>query len=98
MMGLGRTGSSASNGSGDYVIAFSTAASVRRSSTATQLTTTELSNGDVDAVFQAVVEATEESVLNALMKADTMVGINGNRVHAIPYERLKAVMAKYGRR
>ena len=48
-------------------------------------------------LFQAVVEATEEAVLNALMKAETMTGINGNRVHAIPYDRLKAVMAKYGR-
>jgi hypothetical protein len=36
-------------------------------------------------------------VLNALMKADTMIGINGNRVHALPYDRLKAVMKKYGR-
>ena len=48
-------------------------------------------------LFQAVVEATEESVLNALAKAETMTGINGNRVHAIPYDRLKAAMAKYGR-
>jgi len=44
-----------------------------------------------------VVEATEESVLNALMKAETMTGINGNTVHALPYDRLKTVMTKYGR-
>ena len=48
-------------------------------------------------LFQAVVEATEESVLNALMKAETMTGINGNKVHALPYDRLKAAMSKYGR-
>jgi len=48
-------------------------------------------------LFQAVVEATEESVLNALAKAETMTGVDGNRVHAIPYDRLKTAMAKYGR-
>ena len=56
------------------------------------------STATLNPLFQAVVEATEESVLNALTKADTMTGINGNRVHALPYDRLKAAMAKYGRK
>ena len=55
------------------------------------------STATLNPLFQAVVEATEEAVLNALTKAETMTGINGNRVHAIPYDRLKTVMAKYGR-
>ena len=55
------------------------------------------STATLNPLFQAVVEATEESVLNALMKAETMTGINGNKVHALPYDRLKAAMSKYGR-
>src|SRR5204862_1373022 len=58
IMGLSRTGSSASNGSGDYVIAFSTNVKVRRSSTARQLTTDELANEEMSGLFQAVVETT----------------------------------------
>jgi D-aminopeptidase len=95
MMGLGRTGSSASNGSGDYVIAFSTAMSVRRSSTATQMTTTELPNGDVDAVFQAVVEATEEAVYNSLFMATTVTS-RGGTTDAIPLDRVREILARSG--
>ena len=51
----------------------------------------------IDPIFEAVVEATEEAVLNALMKAETMTGINGNTVHALPYDRLAQTMKKYGR-
>jgi D-aminopeptidase len=95
MMGLGRTGSSASNGSGDYIIAFSTAASVRRSSAATQMTTTELPNGDVDAVFQAVVEATEEAVYNSLFMATTVTS-RGGTTDAIPIDRVREILARSG--
>lgn len=95
MMGLGRTGSSASNGSGDYVIAFSTAESVRRSSTAPRLTTTELSNGEMDAVFQAVVEATEEAVYNSLFMATTVTS-RGGTIEAIPLDRVRAILARSG--
>lgn len=95
MMGLGRTGSSASNGSGDYIIAFSTATSVRRSSTATQMTTTELPNNDVDAVFQAVVEATEEAVYNSLFMATT-VSSRGGTTEAIPLDRVREILARSG--
>jgi D-aminopeptidase len=95
MMGLGRTGSSASNGSGDYIIAFSTAPGVRRSSTAGQLTTTELPNGDVDGVFQAVVEATEEAVYNSLFMATT-VSSRGGSTEAIPLDRVREILARFG--
>jgi D-aminopeptidase len=99
-LGLARTGSTSGNSSGDIFIAFSTANSVPQSATSATLSATFISpesTATLNPLFQAVVEATEESVLNALMKADTMTGINGNRVHALPYDRLKAVMAKYGR-
>jgi D-aminopeptidase len=100
-LGLARTGSTSGNTSGDIFIAFSTGNTVPQSTDSRTLSATFVSpesSATLNPLFQAVVEATEESVLNALMKADTMVGINGNRVHAIPYERLKALMTKYGRR
>ena len=96
MMGLGRTGSSASNGSGDYVIAFSTAREVRRGFHATRLTTTELANEEMSGVFEAVVEGTEEAIYNSLFQATTVTG-NGRTVEAIPLDRMRAVLKRYGR-
>jgi D-aminopeptidase len=95
IMGLSRTGSSASNGSGDYVIAFSTAESVRREAGARRLTTTELANDDMSAVFQAVVEATEEAIYNSLTMATT-VATRGRTVEALPLERVREILARYG--
>ncbi|MEO7359912.1 MAG: P1 family peptidase, partial [Gemmatimonadaceae bacterium] len=95
MMGLGRTGSSASNGSGDYALAFSTAASVRRAFDAPRLTTTELANEEMSGVFQATVEAVEEAIYNSLFKATTITG-SGRTVEALPIDKVRAVLAKYG--
>ncbi len=93
MMGLGRTGSSAGNGSGDYIIAFSTDTSVRRDSRARELTPRELANGELSLLFQAAVEATEEAIYNALFMATTVEG-NGNRAEAIPLEEVKRILAR----
>ena len=95
MMGLARTGSSASNGSGDYALAFSTAATVRRVWDAPRLTTTELANEEMSAVFQATVEAVEEAIYNSLFMATTMRG-NGRTAEAIPLDRVREVLRKYG--
>ena len=95
MMGLGRTGSSASNGSGDYALAFSTAASVHRAFDAPRLTTTELANEEMSAVFQASVDAVEEAVYNSLFMATT-VSANGQTVEAIPLDRVREILEKYG--
>ena len=95
IMGLARTGSSASNGSGDYVIAFSTAESVRRPFDARRLTTTELANEEMSAVFQGVVEATEEAIYNSLTMA-TAVTSRGRTVEPLPLERVREILAKYG--
>ena len=95
MMGLGRTGSSASNGSGDYALAFSTAESVRRGFGEPRRTTTELANDEMSAVFQATTEAVEEAIYNSLFMATTTHG-NGRTVEAIPLDRVRAVLAKYG--
>ncbi len=94
LMGLGRTGSTASNGSGDYVIAFSTAREVRRAADAHRLTTTELSNDDMSPLFGAVVEATEEAIYNSLFMATT-VSSRGATVQAIPLDRVREILRKY---
>jgi len=96
LMGLARTGSVAGNGSGDYVIAFSTAAEVRRARDATRLTTTELGNTEqLSALYEAVIESTEEAIYNSLFKATTMSG-KGGTVEAIPIDRVREVLARYG--
>ena len=95
MMGLGRTGSSASNGSGDYALAFSTAESVRRPFNAARHTTTELANQEMSAVFQASVEAVEEAIYNSLFMATTVSG-NGNTAEAIPLDKVRKILADHG--
>ncbi|MFL5609402.1 MAG: P1 family peptidase [Gemmatimonadaceae bacterium] len=96
LMGLARTGSIASNGSGDYVISFSTATSVRRPRDAARLTTTEIGNTEeLSALYEAVIEATEEAIYNSLFKATTMRG-KGGTVEAIPIDRVKEILDRYG--
>jgi D-aminopeptidase len=95
IMGLSRTGSSASNGSGDYVIAFSTSTKVRRAFNARALTTEELANDEMSGLFQAAVEATEESIYNSLFMA-TDVTANGRTVRALPLDSLRTILTKYG--
>ena len=102
IMGLARTGSSASNGSGDFVIAFSTAKEVRRgpgsiaaSDTTRRLrSTAELPNDDMSALFEGVVEATEEAIYNSLFMA-TSVTQRGRTVEAIPLDRVKEILSRY---
>jgi D-aminopeptidase len=103
IMGLARTGSSASNGSGDYVIAFSTAQEVRRSraglrtnadSTRRLLATAELPNDDMSGLFEGVVEATEEAIYNSLFMARSVTA-GGKTVEAIPLDRVREVLRKY---
>ena len=102
IMGLARTGSSASNGSGDFVIAFSTALGVRRvranltstNSSRRMLSTAELPNDDMSALFEGVVEATEEAIYNSLFMA-TSVTQRGRTVAAIPLDRAREILARY---
>ena len=95
IMGLSRTGSYASNGSGDYVISFSTAQSVRRRPGDEVRTVEDLSNDDISAVFQATVEATEEAVYNSMFKAVTVSSRWGTR-EALPIEATVEVLRRYG--
>jgi D-aminopeptidase len=94
IMGLSRTGSSAANGSGDYVIAFSTSTKVRRAFNATRLATEEVANEPMSALFEATVEATEEAIYNSLFEATTVTG-SGHTAEAIPLDKVRQVLAKY---
>jgi len=94
IMGLGRTGSSAANGSGDYVIAFSTNPKVRRAFNAQRLTTEELANEEMSGLFEGAVEATEEAIYNSLFEATTVSG-SGHTAEAIPLDKVRQVLAKY---
>ena len=91
MMGLAKTGGIASNGSGDYVIAFSTAEGLRiqHSIPSQELQKAEfLGNEDMTALFMAVIEATEEAIINSLFAAETMVGKYNRKIEALPKEKV----------
>jgi len=92
-LGVARTGSSGSNGSGDYVIAFSTALQVRLHSNDKALTrnTEVMANDAMSPLFLAVIEATEEAVYNSMFKATTMTG-NGHTVEALPIEKIVEIL------
>jgi D-aminopeptidase len=84
MLGMGRTGSSASNGSGDYAIAFST---VRQPASL-------LSNDAMSPLFEAVIEATEEAIYNSLFRAETMTG-SGRTIQALPLDKTVEILRRY---
>ncbi len=81
-LGMARTGSSGSHGSGDFVIAFST----------DRTAGPRLDDGALSPMFQAVIEATEEAIYNSLLKATTVTGKGGARAEAIPVERLRELL------
>jgi D-aminopeptidase len=95
LAGLARTGSSFSNGSGDYVIAFSTADSVRRKDTRAPRMLEDLGNDAASPLFQAVIETTEEAIYNSLFKA---VDVKGPRsvTQALPLDKTIEILRKYG--
>ena len=95
-LGLARTGSVSSNGSGDIFIAFSTANAGAAEAAATA-PVTMLSNARIGAVFEATVEATEEAIINALVAGESMSGVDGHRIEAISHDALLAAMRKYNR-
>lgn len=95
LVGLSRTGATMSNGSGDYVIAFSTAESVRRRGAERSRMVESLSNDALTPLFQAVAEATEEAVYNSLFRAESVAGPRGT-VDALPLEPALEILRKYG--
>src|SRR6266699_1834460 len=95
-LGLGRNGSISGNGSGDIFIAFSTANP--GAAAADHVVDLNIFPNDLlDPVFAATVQATEEAVINAMVAAETMTGIENHKVIALPHDRLRAILKKYNR-
>jgi len=98
-MGLAKTGGIASNGSGDYVIAFSTDSSLRINHQNAIMThdISVLRNDEMSPLFMAAIEAAEEAIINSLLMGNTMKGKGGRMVEGLPVERVLEIMRKYGR-
>ena len=95
-MGLARDGSTSGNGSGDIFVAFSTAnAGAAKETGLTQLTM--LPNDRMNPLFEAVVQATEEAILNAMFAAETMVGVDNHKVEALPIEPMREILKRFNR-
>ena len=95
-LGLGRDGSYSGNGSGDIFIAFSTA-NPGTGSAKKATTVTMIPNDDLDPIFLATVRATEEAIINAMIAAETMTGVNDRTVIALPHDKLREVLKKHNR-
>jgi L-aminopeptidase/D-esterase-like protein len=95
-LGIGRMGGIAGSGSGDLFLAFSTA-NTGAPDSAGVASVSMLQDERIDPVYEATVQATEEAVINALLAAKTMTGADDLRVPALPHDRLRAVLQKYGR-
>jgi D-aminopeptidase len=95
-LGLARTGSVSSNGSGDIFLAFSTAnpgaAGAREAAQVSMM-----SNARIGALFEATVQATEEAIVNALVAAETMTGVDGHKLEAISHDAVRQALRKYNR-
>jgi D-aminopeptidase len=93
--GLARTGATASHGSGDFVIAFSTGSRISDSSKLPAAPHQFIPEQQLSSFFRAVIEATEEAIINSILKAETMAGRDGNTRIGIPIERVIAIISKY---
>jgi D-aminopeptidase len=95
-LGVGRLGGLGGNPSGDIFVAFSTANPGAAKPDA-NVSVTMVPNERITPLFEATVQATEEAIVNAMVAAETMTGINGLRVYALPHERLRTALRKYNR-
>ena len=95
-LGIARVGTVAHNGSGDIFITFSTANPGAANAEGT-VSVNMVPNGKMNPLFKATVQATEEAIINALVAAEDMVGVNGNTVYALPHDRLRTILKKYNR-
>ncbi len=93
-LGIGRSGGIGANSSGDIFLAFSTA-NPKTADAAERARVELMANAKMNGLFDATIQATEESILNALLAADTMTGAGGLRVYALPHDRLLAALRKY---
>jgi L-aminopeptidase/D-esterase-like protein len=93
-MGLARTGSTSGNSSGDIFIAFSTA-NAEAASAAGMRSLKMVPNDQMNPLFEATAQATEEAIVNAMVGAETMIGVNGHKVVALPHRELREALKKY---
>ena len=96
-LGIGNVGGRGENSSGDIFIAFSTANAAEISKDKGLANLTMLPNEQINQLFWATAQATEEAILNAIVAAETMKGYSGNTVYALPQDRLKMILKKYNR-
>ncbi len=96
-MGIARVGGIGANGSGDLFVAFSTANPGAANASGPPVALTMLPNGEMNPLFLATIQATEEAIVNALVAAKTMTGVDGHTVYALPHDRLRAALRKYNR-
>lgn len=98
MSGLARTGSAMTNGSGDYAIAFSTKNRIKPlENSQTTREVSLLTNDAMSPLFLATIEATEEAILNSIFRATTIKGREGRTVEALPIDKVKEILRKYGK-
>jgi len=96
-MGMAQTGGIASNGSGDYVIAFSTANRVLHETSESTFSANYMHNDYISPLFLAAIESTEEAIINSLLMARTSDGTQGHKVEELPKDKLLEIIRKYGR-
>ena len=96
-LGIGNMGGRGENSSGDIFLAFSTANAAEASKDTGVANLTMLPNDRINPLFWATAHATEEAIVNALVAAETMKGLNGNTAYALPHERLREILRKYNR-
>lgn len=99
IIGMGKTGGIESNGSGDYVIAFSTTESLRipYDSKTSVINNPILQNDEMSPLFLATIEATEEAIINSMFAAKTVTGRDGHKVNALPLDKVIPILKKYNR-
>jgi D-aminopeptidase len=95
-IGVGKVGGRGENSSGDIFIAFSTANPTAFSRAETKQVET-ISNDQINPLFDATVQAVEEAIINAMVAAETMEGVNGNKAYALPHKKVISVLRKYNR-
>jgi len=96
-VGLARVGGYGGHSSGDIFLAFSTANKLKNSATSKKSSVETLNDSNISYLFKATAEATEEAIINALVNAKTMKGINDNQVFALPHKELKEILKAYNR-
>jgi D-aminopeptidase len=96
-LGLGRLGSYSGNSSGDLIVSFTTSGVANHPDQKAPSPIAQIANAAIDPLFKGTVEATEEAIVNALIAADTMTGIDGHRYYRLPHAELRELLKRYGR-